>query len=250
MHVFLSWSGQQSHAVATVLSAWIAQVIQVAEPWISSEIEKGSRWNPEVSDKLEASRVGIICLTPDNLDAHWILFEAGALSKEKDAQVCTFLLGVQPADVKQPLGQFQHTSFEKSDVRKLMSMINVKVGEAGEKSLGDRVFADSFETFWPRLEESLGNILNAAPSTQATPRPQEDMLREILEIVRTQERWRHTLAADSVDGAARLGQPRVGVALNAGISPEARGAGSFRPPAEILDGTTIAAWAKPVRDQR
>lgn len=55
MFVFLIWSGQQSKSVAETLSTWISQVIQAAEPWISLEIEKGARWNPEISQKLEAS---------------------------------------------------------------------------------------------------------------------------------------------------------------------------------------------------
>lgn len=81
MLVFLSWSGSRSKAVAETFSKWIVQVIQAVEPWISSDIEKGARWNSEVAARLEQSRVGIICLTKENLDAKWILFESGALSK-------------------------------------------------------------------------------------------------------------------------------------------------------------------------
>src|SRR5688572_19220319 len=109
MEVFLSWSGERSKAVAETLSVWLGQVIQAVDPWISSDIEKGARWNPEIAARLEQSRVGIICLTKENLDAKWILFESGALSKTKDAYVCTLLLDIDPSDVEQPLGQFQHT---------------------------------------------------------------------------------------------------------------------------------------------
>ena len=38
-------------------------------------------------------------------DARWILSEAGALSKTKDARVCNLLLDVKPADVVDPLAQ-------------------------------------------------------------------------------------------------------------------------------------------------
>src|SRR4051812_34315853 len=88
MLVFLSWSGQRSKAVAEELERWLRQVIQTVEPWISTDIDKGLRWGPELSDRLEGSKIGIICLTKDNLDTRWILFEAGALSKTKDTYVC------------------------------------------------------------------------------------------------------------------------------------------------------------------
>src|SRR6266700_7074493 len=114
MNVFISWSGSRSRAVAEALSEWLRKVIQVVEPWISIDIEKGARWSPEIAERLEHSNVGIFCLTRDNLAAPWILFEAGAISKKKGAHVCTFLLDLQAADVEPPLGQFQHTSRDKN----------------------------------------------------------------------------------------------------------------------------------------
>lgn len=45
------------------------------------DIEKGAKWSTEVLKELEESEIGILCLTRDNLDKPWILFEAGALSK-------------------------------------------------------------------------------------------------------------------------------------------------------------------------
>ena len=103
MLIFLSWSGDRSKAIAETFTSWISQVIQAADPWISRDIAKGARWGPEVSDRLSSSKVGIVCLTPENLASPWILFEAGALSKTKDAYVCTFLLDLKPADVEEPL---------------------------------------------------------------------------------------------------------------------------------------------------
>jgi hypothetical protein len=72
MDVFLSWSGPQSKAIATILHAWIPQVIQAVEPWMSSEIDKGRKWSQQISDRLGATAFGIICLTRDNLMAPWV----------------------------------------------------------------------------------------------------------------------------------------------------------------------------------
>ena len=56
-------------------------VIQSAKPWMSeTDIEKGTRGLSELAKALEAIKVGISCLTPENLSAPWLLFEAGARS--------------------------------------------------------------------------------------------------------------------------------------------------------------------------
>jgi hypothetical protein len=163
MDLFLSWSGKRSKAVAEALKLWLRQVIQAVEPWISSDIDKGARWSDEVATRLERSKVGIICLTQDNLASPWILFEAGALSKTKDAYVCTFLLDLSPDDVAQPLSQFQLTTADKEDCRKLLGIINEAVRKAGERHLSDQVLDGVFDTNWPKLEAVLTNLPPATP---------------------------------------------------------------------------------------
>src|SRR5258708_35734875 len=93
-NVFISWSGERSKHAAEALRKWLPIVLQAAKPGISSsDIDKGSRGLDEVGKALEGMKVGIICLTPENLTAEWILYEAGALSKTLDAKtrVCTYL---------------------------------------------------------------------------------------------------------------------------------------------------------------
>ncbi|MDZ7826632.1 MAG: TIR domain-containing protein [Gammaproteobacteria bacterium] len=46
------------------------------------DIEKGSRWSNEIAKELEASDIGVLFITQDNLDSAWIMYEAGALSKK------------------------------------------------------------------------------------------------------------------------------------------------------------------------
>lgn len=161
---------------------------------ISSDIEKGARWNSEVAARLEQSKVGIICLAKENLDAKWILFESGALSKTKDAYVCTLLLDIAPTDVEQPLGQFQHTTRDKNDIRQLLRTINNAVQKNGDKALADSVLDNVFETYWPQLSEALDKIASEQPPSGPAERPEREMLQEILEIVRGQERQIDNLA--------------------------------------------------------
>jgi hypothetical protein len=64
----------------------------------------------EMAKALDGIKVGITCLTPENLDAPWILYEAGSLAKTVDdsTRLCTYLLGdLKNADIEPPLGQFQ-----------------------------------------------------------------------------------------------------------------------------------------------
>ena len=98
----------------------------------------------EIAQKLEESRVAIICLTSDNLNSHWIHFEAGAISKNTDAHLCTFLFDVTPANVNQPLSQFQNTKNEKSDLLKLIKTIKTSQNEASPlfKDIFDGILRD------------------------------------------------------------------------------------------------------------
>lgn len=132
MKIFISWSGNLSLRIAEALSKWIPSVIQNAKPFMSSEdIRKGERWSLVIAHQLKESNFGIICLTKDNLVAPWILFEAGALSKEMvDTNVCGVLFeGLKKPNTIGPLSMFQLTEFEKNDIKKLINTINEKLGD-------------------------------------------------------------------------------------------------------------------------
>ena len=187
MKVFVGWPGERSKSAAEALGNWTARVIQAVEPWISSGIEKGARWQTEIADRLEEAKVGIICLTASNLSEPWILFEAGALSKTKGSYVCTFLLDVSPADIESPLAQFQHTSFKKEEVLNLMQTINRLVEANGERSLSEESLTKVFEKFWPDLENELREITSRRDAT-VVHRSDRQLLEEILEILRGQEK--------------------------------------------------------------
>jgi TIR domain len=188
MKVFLSWSGVRSKRVADALRDWLPLVIQAVEPWMSdSDIDKGARWGPDISDRLEESRVGIVCLTSDNLGAPWILFEAGALAKMKNARVCTLLLDITKAAVEPPLGQFQATLVEQDDVKKLVETIARTVRETGEKAPADEVISKSFKRFWPDLEASIAAAKAMEATSVSSTRTLEEISEEILATVRRLE---------------------------------------------------------------
>ena len=163
MKVFISWSGSTSKAIAEALHGWIPNVIQAVEPWVSSEnIEKGARWSTDMAKQLEETKVGVICLTPDNIEAPWILFEAGALSKTlEQTYVCPYLFGVKPSNLKGPLVQFQTTNADETDTQKLVLTINKALEE---QALSNKQLEESFKTWWPRLKEKLDSLRPQKPN--------------------------------------------------------------------------------------
>jgi len=180
MDIFISWSGQRSERVALALHEWLPAVVQAAKPWLSREIEKGSRWDDAISDSLERCSFGIICLTPENLNSDWLLFEAGALSKKvRDARVCTYLFDLRESDVVGPLAKFQHTRAEREDTGRLLSSLNRYLQEPIESPRLRHIF----DTWWPQLDQALKDI-PTSPTGKSTRRSAEDMLSEILLEVR------------------------------------------------------------------
>lgn len=184
MKVFISWSDNRSRKIADLLSDWLPTIIQAIEPWLSTNIPKGARSMTEISSELEKTQVGIICLTSENLDNNWILFEAGALSKMKDTKVCTFLLDLTPSDIKPPLSQFQHTTFTKTEIYKLLETINQQLPAAGEKSIAEKTLRQVFDRSWSEFEEKVKEILKSHPAKTKHVRPDREILEEILTLVR------------------------------------------------------------------
>lgn len=185
MKIFISWSGTKSKNVATFLKSWIEQIIQAADPWISVDIDKGKKWNGEIINELSESRVGIICLTRDNLNSPWILFEAGALSKATDSYVCTFLLDITPTDLTGPLSIFQATKFNKEDIFKLLTSINNNVKISGGKSLTNENLKSLFKVFYPQLEEEINKIISESDTeSQEEIRTDRELLEEAVQLLR------------------------------------------------------------------
>jgi hypothetical protein len=186
MKVLLSWSGERSKQVALALRDWLREVVQSLQPWMSTaDVNAGARWTAEISKALSETRVGILCLTTDNLDSPWLLFEAGALAKTIDSTfVCPYLLDLKPAAIPNgPLSQFQAKSANKAETLDLMKMLSGQT----EQPLTDDMLTRAFERCWSTLEENLAKIpKSAAP---ARPRKTErEILEEVLVTVRGIER--------------------------------------------------------------
>src|SRR5215203_3580327 len=107
MNVFISWSGAKSKEVAGALRQWLPSLLPGIEPWSGSDLPEGSDWSNEFIQRLLKARAGIICLTDENKDSPWLLFEAGALTRS--ARLYLYLIDLQNTELAGPLAQFETT---------------------------------------------------------------------------------------------------------------------------------------------
>ena len=197
MKIFISWSGKRSHEVAKLVDYWIKCVIQAVDPWISSkDMDRGSVWFREINDQLQETHNGIICLTKENLNSPWILFESGALAKGLSSnRVYTFLVDLEPINIKDPLAQFNHTLPNKEDMLKLVTSINYTLRD---KKLSSEILNSVFETYWPQFEKRFKEIIDNTPETEIEPKMSEnDLLGEILNSVRGMDRRLRHIESDT-----------------------------------------------------
>jgi len=131
-------------------------------------------------------------LTKDNVNAPWIQFEAGALSKLDDSRVGVFLIDATMKDISSPLKCFQTTKFNRDEFKKLISSIH--------KFSGSRVpwenINGTFEAMWEELEISIKEIISTYSNDTENSRKEEkepklsnldEVLEEVLQLLRKQD---------------------------------------------------------------
>ena len=167
--VFISWSGKRSLAVAESLCVFVAEVIPELKDhlFVSTGIEKGSRWSEEIARHLEEADAGILCVTAEGLSSPWLHFEAGALTKGLDSsrarrgeqagsttssRIFTYLHCLASSAFTGPLSQYQWTSATFDDTWRLMSALHglFARGRADLRSARHR-----FDERWPDFEREL-----------------------------------------------------------------------------------------------
>ncbi|MFC1604866.1 SUMF1/EgtB/PvdO family nonheme iron enzyme [Planctomycetota bacterium] len=180
MRIFISWSGQRSREIAKALRSWLPDVINAIEPWVSSEdIKPGKRWNSEVTTALDATTIGIFCLTPENISSPWVLFEAGALAKSvknQKSSVIPFLIpGLKITAIAGPLQQFQAVSAgDKASILKMMRQLNATLETVGEVPLEAGRLQRIFERWWPDLEAAVARVVTQ-PAEQKLGEFEDDL---------------------------------------------------------------------------
>jgi hypothetical protein len=180
MRVFISWSGDPARVVAKALGFFIGECIQAAKPWMSDEIPKGEPWSDAILTQLQESHVGIVCVTRENQTSPWLLFEGGALAKNKALHV--FLIDAIPTDIGPPFGMYQHTRATQDEVLKLLLTIDAKL--PADQRRGEERLKKSTEKNWPELDVAIHQAKGMAPKDNKPRRADRELLEEVLSIVR------------------------------------------------------------------
>jgi hypothetical protein len=183
MRIFTSWSGERSKSAALALKSLLQDIFEEAvQVFVSEHISPGEVWAQRLGTELEQSEFGILCLTHDNYQAPWLLFEAGAVAKRFGAaKLVPYLIDELPEDAERsPLAQFQHVRADRDGTYRLVQSIN---GVRDNPKATERL-ERSFARWWPDLDQTL-----QALRQDAGGQPQVRTEREVLNIILQRVEW-------------------------------------------------------------
>jgi hypothetical protein len=182
MRIFLSWSGDRSKAVALGLKSLLESTFpEAVDVFISDHIDAGETWARRLESELEQSEFGVLCLTQDNFQAPWLLFEAGAIAKKfGSARVVPYLIDDLPtAADRSPLAQFQHVQANRAGTIHLVKSINAV---RDNPQVNEQKLEMLFKGWWRDFEDTL-KALPAPAGNQSSPRSDREFLENILQKV-------------------------------------------------------------------
>lgn len=194
MKLFISWSKSLSKSHARCFRDWIGKVFQEVEPFMSDQdISLGRKGIPVIEEKLNAIDFGVVFVSSENIDAPWINYEAGALSRAvnlPESKVVPILIDVDISDLgTAPLSGFQGFKADKEGMLRLSRSIN----ESLARQLQNSDMEEAFDTWWPKLESCWSKI--PAAGSVEKPQPtleslssQIDDLTKIIVSLRNSER--------------------------------------------------------------
>lgn len=156
--VFISWSGKNtaSFKVAKKLAEWLPMVLQETEPFMSDNIRSGTNPINQIMGNLANSKVGIICITKDNITSSWLNFEAGALNNVVTNQsgiVIPLLINITTdefANCNSPIKNLQGKEFNNEDFKIVLKDIN--------SCLESPISEKSLNSLYSRLEQDLFDV--------------------------------------------------------------------------------------------
>lgn len=192
MKVFISWSGPLSKSIAHAVRDWLPVLFSGVEFFVSDvDIDKGVRSTHRLSEELENSNCGIICITASNIDRPWILFEAGALSKISSiGKVLTLLIDIDHGEIplSNPLRDFQATAINQDDIWRLVLSINKSLCSDASPVENETVLRHRFDLAWPNLNDALDSAISKSKEdSPSVSKPSSGALvREVYDLVLAQ----------------------------------------------------------------
>lgn len=183
----------------------------------ADDIQPGERWSMEIAKQLEESDFGILCITSDNLQSPWIMFEAGALAKSLErGRVIPLLLDVDVQSISGPLAQFQAKKIDEQGLQEIAAAIN----SASDNPLETEVFQKVTAAILPQLTYAISNI-SIPEESKRSSRPPEEVLEEVVTTTRSlQQRMQElTIEVRELSGRPLGSPPSASNALSGFRSP-------------------------------
>lgn len=186
MRIFLSWSGDRSKYLAKCFKEWLPNVLQYVEPYMSEkDIKLGERWGKSIEENLRSNDFGLVFVTPENINAPWINFEAGALSKSLQSRLVPILYNADVTILNNgPLKQFQSSKeVSKESIKQLILDINEFAEET--EHLKEERLESAFEKWWSDLYEQLKAIPEISQNSEQEVPSDEKILNVILHEIQS-----------------------------------------------------------------
>jgi len=184
MRVFIGWSGDRSRLVAGGLKSLLEYTFEGIDVFVSDYIEPGDAWGPRLQSELEQSQFGILCLTAENFDSPWLLFEAGAMAKKfasSHTRVVPYLIdALTEASARSPLAQFQQAKADREGTLSIIKAINA----LRESPQGTDRLSRIFNGGWSEFEQTLKALPPVSERRHET-RSDRQILETILQQVGT-----------------------------------------------------------------
>jgi TIR domain-containing protein len=192
MKVFLSWSGERSKAVAAALHELLPSMLQPISCWLSEGgLAKGKPWYDQLARERDSILFAILCVTPENKDSPWVVWEAGFLSAVPalgDRRVAPLAIGMSKGALSGgPLAIYHGIDTTNEDLLRLLNDINGVV--PAEKRISPQVLKRTFGFVWPDLERRIIAARDLPRKAPVVPKATaDDQLSQVLALLRENQR--------------------------------------------------------------
>ncbi|MFW0790052.1 hypothetical protein [Gordonia sp. CPCC 205333] len=186
--VFISWSGSPSLVVARVWAALLRDVFDDSvDCFISDEMEAGVISMAQIRANLDGAKFAIIVTTRANQNAKWLNFEAGVVSRQlpddEMPRVVPCLVDFDAMkEVTGPLTMFQMKMLTEKGVEETVRSLASVLGAA--TNVHTKRFGLLWDTEYKEAFEKAAAVVKNSKDPIPDPRPEKDILAEVLEGVR------------------------------------------------------------------
>lgn len=160
--IFISWSGPHSKEFAKGIKKLLEESVfenKELTCFVSDlDIASGSDWWLKIKKELRSCKLGILCITKENLRAPWIYFEAGAMIAREIPSIPLLVSCDIKALSSTPLNGKQAVDFY--DIKKFLKML-VDINNAMEFDLTENQVKELGKAAYTKLKNDLESVFSS-----------------------------------------------------------------------------------------